>query len=86
MSITSKRGRKVGGQCRSSILNVRTGPRRFFADSAEVAALANLRNKKSPEFITVRPKAVITWTEHNGHRVVDVKRLPAVVQLLKSSQ
>jgi hypothetical protein len=84
MSIASKRGRKVGGQCRSSILNVRTGPRRFFADAAEVAAMADLRNKKSSEFLAVRPKAVISWTEHNGHRVVEVKRPPAVVQLLKS--
>ena len=84
ITITARRGRKVGGQCRSSILKTRTGPRRVFADAAEVAALADLKNKKGHAPMQLRPKATIFWTEANGHRVVEVRRPLPVMQILKA--
>ena len=84
MSITSRIGRKVGGQCRSKILNVRTGPRRLFADAAEIAKRAEAKHRETASLMTVRPKAVAVWTVRDGHRVVDVRRQPEVLQLLKA--
>jgi len=84
MSITSRTGRKVGGQCRSKILNVRTGPRRYFADAAEIAARVEARIHERSEFVKLRSKGTVVWSERNGHRVVDVKRPLPVVQLLKA--
>jgi hypothetical protein len=84
MSISSRAGRKVGGQCRSKILNVRTGPRRSFPDAAEVAQRAEAKHRQAATLLAVRPKAIAVWTVRDGHRVVDVRRQPEVLQLLKA--
>ena len=85
MSLASMRcGRKIGGQCRSKILNIRTSPRRQFADAVEVAKRAEALHRQAATLMTVRPKAVAVWTVRNGHRVVEVHRQPEVLQLLKA--
>ena len=80
----NRSGRKVGGQCRSSILKPRTSKRRVFADAAEVAARAELLRKPANNIISHRPKATVTWTVRNGHRVVNVSRPVPVLQLIKA--
>ena len=80
----NRTGRKVGGQCRSSILKSRTSKRRVFADAAEVAARAEQLRKPANNIISHRPKAKVTWTVRNGHRVVNVSRPVPVMQLIKA--
>lgn len=81
--VSNPRGRKVGGRCRSAVLNVRTGPRRFFADAAELADRAAKRSSPKQQLMTVRPKPVVQITYRNGHKVINLIRLPEVVQVLK---
>ena len=77
-------GRKVGGQCRSSILKTRTSPRRPFADAAEVAARAEQLRKPANQIVSLRSKAHVTFTQAKGHRVVNVTRPLPVMQLIKA--
>ena len=84
LSASKRSGRKVGGRCRSKVLNVRTGPRRVFADAAEVAKRAEAKRRPEQQLLSVRPKPVMQVTFSKGHKVVSLVRLPEVVQLLKS--
>ena len=84
LSASKRTGRKIGGRCRSKILNVRTGPRRVFPDAAEVAKRVEARMHERSEFVQHRAKGTVLWSERDGHRVVEVKRPLPIVQLLKS--
>ena len=80
----TRSGRKVGGQCRSSILKTRTSPRRTFTDAAEVAARAEQMRRPANKIVSLSPKARVTFTQTNGHRVVNVTRPLPVMQLIKA--
>ena len=82
--MTNSKGRKIGGRCRSSIIKTRTSPRRTFADAVEVALRAEARAHSNQQLMTIRPKARVSFTNANGHRVVSVKRQPEVLQLTKA--
>ena len=74
----SNRGYRVGPRSRGAASGLGCTPAEYMAKHGKP------KTRPQQQLISHRPKAQVTWSGRNGHRVVTVTRKPQVLQLVKS--